>query len=72
MKYVYVSELCIPIRLKVVEVEGNVDIVELERKRSRAIEVVEKALKEAGLEFDGVMSSEIKLVPDWLEEEVIL
>ena len=71
MRYVYVSELCIPIRLKVANENQKVDIKEVEEKRRKAIEVVEKALKEAGLEFEGILSSELKLVPDWENEEVL-
>jgi len=66
MKWIYTAELCIPLRLKRVEKEHKVDIEELETLRTKAMEIVEKALKEAGLEFDGVLSGPIQLVPDWM------
>jgi len=71
MRYVYVSELRIPIRLKVIEKKHDIDIEELEKLRSKAIEIVSKALEEAGVDFDGVTSMEIELVPDWLGGEVL-
>ena len=65
MRWVYTTELCIPLRLKTVEKTHKVDVEELEVLRGKAIKAVEKALEEAGFEFDGVLGGVFQLVPDW-------
>ena len=68
MRWVYTTELCIPLRLKTVEETHKVDVEELEEIRRKAIEAIEKVLREEGFEFDGVMSGTVQLVPDWWED----
>jgi hypothetical protein len=65
MKYVYVSELCVSIRFKKVDENTKVSVKELEELKSKAMEVVEKALEEAGFEFDGILGGPFQLILDW-------
>ena len=65
MKWVYTTELCISLRLKTVEKGHKVNVEELEEIRRKAIEAIEKVLREEGFDFDGISSSPIHLVPDW-------
>ena len=65
MRWVYTTELCIPLRLKTVEKGHKVDVEELEALREKAVEVVRDALKEKCFELDGVMSEPFQLIPDW-------
>ena len=65
MKWVYMTEVNIPLRLKKVEGQHEIDVEKLQELRRKAIEAIEKVLREEGFDFDGISSSPIHLVPDW-------